>query len=308
MKSKHRATMFITILVTTLTISIVIIQLTRSRKKTRNLVPRRRCTRRVTTNNSIEPGMIKHYVINLDSARKRWTDISSMLNERRIDYERITGYNSRERLMTDFESLSKLSWRCLDSLSREKRRSHGDHNIGSVGCYFSHIETLQRFLTTGLEYAIIIEDDITIEFGYEKELHFVLNALPPEWDVVMLGRVLYITERSQPPQIFDALEIPQSRAMLVKTPFCMTNHCMVSRKGANKILSQAYPVDVQWDKFLLDLMLNKSIDLWILTRSLSTPNSNDAHSCIQHSEVEGCNYFYVHSWEEIEAASRKRFH
>ena len=58
-------------------------------------------------------------------------------------------------------------------------------NFGGLGCARSHIKTIEKFLQTGEESCIVLEDDFT--FYQNNRFYQILDNLPKNWDVVMLS-------------------------------------------------------------------------------------------------------------------------
>ena len=60
-------------------------------------------------------------------------------------------------------------------------------NEGVIATYYSQTHVWKKMLEAGDKTALILEDDIDIEFDIERSWPNVERALPPEWDVVFLG-------------------------------------------------------------------------------------------------------------------------
>ena len=56
-----------------------------------------------------------------------------------------------------------------------------------ISCWHSHYRVLRRIAEGDDEVAIVFEDDIDMEWDLERRLRSMWPALPPDWDVVMLG-------------------------------------------------------------------------------------------------------------------------
>lgn len=58
-----------------------------------------------------------------------------------------------------------------------------------IACWHSHLEILRAVATSGRESgpAIVLEDDVDIEWDVGQRLNKVWSALPDDWDIVFLG-------------------------------------------------------------------------------------------------------------------------
>lgn len=58
-----------------------------------------------------------------------------------------------------------------------------------IACWHSHLEILRAVATSGRESgpALVMEDDVDIEWDIGKRLNEVWSALPDDWDIVFLG-------------------------------------------------------------------------------------------------------------------------
>ena len=260
----------------------------------------------VVTRKTKTSGGVTHYVINLEKSKKRWNDMRADLEESGVDYERIEGYDGRSLLRNDTESLSLMSKECMDSIfSSSQRPFHHSHNAGSVGCYISHLRALRRFLESGEEYGVVMEDDVSLlkeNAPYLQTLSDMVRGFPVGWDAVMLGYTLF-TGRTRDTTIKDVRRIPSpsllgERRLVIKSPFCMANHYIVSKEGATRILSFAIPIDVQYDWFLSREMLADRLDIWVSMEPLSGVNENWKTSCINHGPVQkGVKWHIRRPWE-----------
>ena len=57
---------------------------------------------------------------------------------------------------------------------------------GEVGCYASHLKTLEMMLECNLDYALVLEDDALPPRDLRRIVKDVMSQLPQDWDVVHL--------------------------------------------------------------------------------------------------------------------------
>lgn len=63
-----------------------------------------------------------------------------------------------------------------------------------LACWFSHLEVIHQIANGPIrhgETAIVLEDDVDMEFDIKEQLRLVWSSLPKEWDVVFLGSYIH---------------------------------------------------------------------------------------------------------------------
>lgn len=116
------------------------------------------------------------YVINLKYADKRWKRIRENLESLKIPYTRIEGVYG-DKLPDNIDGYNQIRYNITHGKKTNKRE---------IGCYFSHIKALRTFLQTEDDYALILEDDITLP----DNIMTLLNATLPHainWDIIRLS-------------------------------------------------------------------------------------------------------------------------
>ncbi len=128
------------------------------------------------------------YLINLDRSPDRLATMSEQLSAAGIAFERVAA--------TDGTMLR-------DETFAEHTRANNYYKPlrrGEVGCYLSHLETLQRFIDSGRPYALILEDDVVLSDGLSGlvtaaiQLRERTHDARLAWDVLKLanGRTRHI--------------------------------------------------------------------------------------------------------------------
>jgi GR25 family glycosyltransferase involved in LPS biosynthesis len=106
------------------------------------------------------------------------------------------------------------------------------------GCMYSHLRTLETFLKSTNEYAIVCEDDVYIRKSFKKDIHTAIDAMKRlDLHVLLLS---YLTSYI-PVQTFVQYHTP------LETPFTFLNvfeetwgtqMYMVNRAGAQEIIDK----------------------------------------------------------------------
>ena len=116
-------------------------------------------------------------VINLDRERERWAHISAEAARSGLAIERVpavSGLNVPDHLRGRFfrgatcEPASLLM-------------------AGEVGCYASHLLAYERIVESGLEWALVLEDDVRLSSDFVQTVRDTVFRLPAGWDIVRLS-------------------------------------------------------------------------------------------------------------------------
>jgi glycosyl transferase family 25 len=116
------------------------------------------------------------YLINLDRATDRLELMQKEFEKCEITYERISAVDAKT----------------LDS-STYKVKNKYDRDLvpGEIGCYLSHVKTLETFLASENDFALIIEDDAILVNDFKSAVEKAMNQyndlkVKDHWDVLKL--------------------------------------------------------------------------------------------------------------------------
>jgi glycosyl transferase family 25 len=119
------------------------------------------------------------YVINLDTAKDRW-DIFARAHEAARDHiVRVSAVAGAALSLSDYERLAG-KWPCFFYHGRFLTKAE-------IGCCLSHIRTMERFLASGDEIAVIAEDDIKIDLLRLEQCVAHIAAMPADWEMIKLS-------------------------------------------------------------------------------------------------------------------------
>ncbi|MEM9966350.1 MAG: glycosyltransferase family 25 protein [Asticcacaulis sp.] len=114
---------------------------------------------------------------------------------------------------------------------------------GEVGCYMSHLSCMRLMLERGWPYALILEDDISIEAGIVPLLCEAVASAPLGWDYIHLSSV--VKNRTYP-----VVTLPSGGRTLVAYSRLPVNTAgyIISAAGAEKFLrpdKRLCPIDME---------------------------------------------------------------
>eukprot|EP00943_MAST-04B_sp_MAST-4B-sp1_P008802 g8802.t1 len=134
---------------------------------------------------------------------------------------------------------------------------------GSIGCALSHIQIWENILTSTTyhtdTYFIVLEDDIYVTHDFDSKLKRYMNKLPKDFDIIYLGTQYYVKYQhivQNPDADTDDKSLPFLKKVLYD--HYGTFGYMISRKGAQKLLHNVYPLKKQIDSYIIDATINNA--------------------------------------------------
>ncbi|KDN39557.1 hypothetical protein RSAG8_08713, partial [Rhizoctonia solani AG-8 WAC10335] len=97
-----------------------------------------------------------------------------------------------------------------------------------VSCWYSHYQVLLKIARGEDQVAIVLEDDIDMEWDLEKRLRGMWPYLPKDWDIVMLGHCM--SDENENPPVRGHPHLHPSKHVLC------THAYAISRSGARRLV------------------------------------------------------------------------
>ncbi len=115
-------------------------------------------------------------------------------------------------------------------------------SLGEIGCYLSHTNIWRKIIENNYNNCIIFEDDVIPKKNYNQIIEYI-NSIPHDYDIAYLGwwsrdniqndnSNWFYTNKNNVPNVLGLYAY------------------VISNKGAQKLLSKAYPIDVQLDTYV----------------------------------------------------------
>lgn len=198
-------------------------------------------------------GAIHMYCINLKHRGDRWKRFSEQPELQNLmhhyTFERFEGINGSA---LDIQNDNRISLRTKRNIKEHIRRDHEElDSAGGVGCYLSHTTVWRQFLKRPEAYAIVFEDDATIPVGFYEELQAamkeatLLPQAPDVWFFSMpCGWYYDYKGKPNPRDVKESVLGPWT----VNTCASFTGY-LISKRGAEKLLATAFPLDMHVDLF-----------------------------------------------------------
>jgi GR25 family glycosyltransferase involved in LPS biosynthesis len=129
-------------------------------------------------------------------------------------------------------------------------------NDYEYACILSHLETIRRFSRTNYEVALIMEDDITLEFKpyWRKTIKEIIDNAPSDWEIIQL---CYNTNNN--PKLFKLYERNISNKAVCAGAYLINN------RTAKKLINDIY-ID---GKYNLEHYLIHHADCYIFSKSIT---------------------------------------
>ncbi|MDY6459038.1 glycosyltransferase family 25 protein [Acinetobacter faecalis] len=108
------------------------------------------------------------YLINLDSSTERLAQASAELKKHNIEFERISAVDGRKldvKTYAGYNSIRSNAYTGRDLIGAE------------IGCYLSHKKALETFAQSENEFALILEDDLSLVNNFNDVLNKTMNYL-----------------------------------------------------------------------------------------------------------------------------------
>ncbi len=191
------------------------------------------------------PGVLKYkiFVINLDRSADRLLQMQRQLENAGLEFERVPAVDGNA---LDDESIGRHYSKELN-----RKKYYVPLKKAEIGCYMSHLKACKKIVESGLDYGIILEDDLILKKNF-RLLPEIIRHIPADWDYIKLiapFRKKRITGRI-PIEMFENASARPEKFELVRwnKPPTGTQAYAISRSGAEEFLRRRSvffrPIDV----------------------------------------------------------------
>jgi len=198
------------------------------------------------------------YVINMAKNTQRMAHFdaqyrkSDLASRPYIRFEAINGKAMGDSLK---QYVSPRVYMGLEMYDRTKTRVGDSHlTPGMIGCYLSHYAVYENIRDSGVPYAIIFEDDATIDpLIYKKIVKSIVEedgTFPLDWDIILLGHICHKCKEATP-----HYKVPKY--------FWGLHGYIISQKGVETMLRNQEPaISMQIDHYMSELSQNGLLDIY----------------------------------------------
>jgi glycosyl transferase family 25 len=184
---------------------------------------------------------IQMVCISLDRRPDRWAAFKEGADAAGINVIRLPAVDAKEFDAVKHEAVSVLT---AHNIKNKVRRAHYEiDTAGAVGASLSHFKAWEYLSKSTAPAIIIFEDDAVIPPNFWPRLEKLVDELPKEWDVITFYNTVFAASRGCKPD--------PNTAPLYNCNGLMGAHAyMVSRRGAQRLLARAYPIELHVDAYL----------------------------------------------------------
>jgi glycosyl transferase family 25 len=189
----------------------------------------------------------KIFVINLKSRTDRLENIKLLIDQLKLDKKKIEIFEAvvGNKISND-EINNILSISSLDTLLNKSTNHKDIRSKGAIGCYLSHYKIWEKVVNDNLNNVLILEDDIYYDAD-NKEFNEYINSIPNNYDIAMLSWFSLW---------FDPLKNHKKNIIVNNywnkydsVNIFSTGCYLVSKKGAEKLIKNAFPICYQVDAY-----------------------------------------------------------
>ena len=176
-------------------------------------------------------------LINLEDSIERLARAQAALDTAGIPFLRVSAYDARQKNPLDIPGYDEKK-----SLEYMGRKLKG----GELGCYMSHLECAKLFLASGAQYAVVLEDDMSIAAKDAKQV--IQDAL--EWLQAQNFEWYLINIGAQKRKIFTLINSFDGHQLSRAHYFPMTTTGLIwSRAGAEAFICSYNPIFAPVDNY-----------------------------------------------------------
>jgi GR25 family glycosyltransferase involved in LPS biosynthesis len=180
------------------------------------------------------------YWINLEKCSDRKISMEEMFTNdcfKNANIERVNAVNGNEVNVFDYINTTR------------KQKSNAEY-----GCLLSHLNTIHTFSKSSYKYALIMEDDLTLDYQkyWKKSLKTVMDNAPMDWEVIQL---CYITTTGI---------IPEREYELNNNRFVSAAAYIINKSAAKKLMNLVY--DNVTHKYNIEGNRNHHADVYIFSK------------------------------------------
>lgn len=200
------------------------------------------------------------YVINLKERKDRW---SLFLHQdpgvRMLDIHHVQATNGKA---LNYLKDPRIAPYTRLNIMRNDRRTHREvATMGAIGCSISHANVWKRIVSSGVPYAVVMEDDARFTTEQLQAINELAKTIPPSAQIWLLGLF-------RPNLVHEPLpnNSPWSRVYT----FTASHAYIITREAAKKLLEQVFPIDMHIDHYMSTMSVLYDIPM-LLHKDLYIP-------------------------------------
>ena len=184
---------------------------------------------------------IKSWVINLDKDKERLKSFMTRFTDLQVN--RFPAVNGKSLNLKNIRN--QLDPSVIWTMNNTRFSHPQIDTLGAIGCYLSHIKLWNKLIVSDDPYYLIFEDDCYLDTSLQQVQNFINLVIKnnQNWDIIYLG-------------FWDkgVMQRPQTKigkGVCKVSNFIYGTHAyIINKKGAKKLLSQAFPITFHIDSYI----------------------------------------------------------
>lgn len=119
----------------------------------------------------------KIFVINMPNSKERWEYVKTKIEKFGFLCERSDG--------VDASVLTKNELGKYYSYEKNRKIYPKPLTIGEIGCHIAHIKCWEKIISEGLDFAVVLEDDVFLDDKFPKAIDFIKRRFG-KWNFIRL--------------------------------------------------------------------------------------------------------------------------
>ena len=207
------------------------------------------------------------YWINLDRSKDRFNSMTKMLNDFPVKNIRISATDGK--YLSDDEIYGKYVFK--------NNKVQAYRSKIEYACLLSHLTTIKTFNESEYEIAMIMEDDVSMDFikYWKKSITEIITNAPTDWEVIMLNYI--ISQRI--PDLTDIYTLNKKGFLWGAGTY------LINKKGSQKLMSMydgKYNLDEQYKHTADDYIFSALITYTYKYPYFTYPDENDSTIHAEH--------------------------
>ena len=245
----------------------------KNKKNRKRLSNRKKLSKRKKYNKKQKGGNmrdLKCYVITLNE-RPEVEDTINLFKKNNLILNKFNAIDTRKldtrlfKIIPNFSSFINNKQSDGFNTAYKENIINDKYKLGSLGATFSHISLYREILENGYKNMLILEDDVVLDKNLFQKLPNMLDSLPKDWDIFILGFSCEY-KHDKRCKVNDSV-IKIYKDIYKINYFYGAYAYILSFKGAEKIINNIYPI---W--WHIDTMLSYLIQKGILNVYATIPN------------------------------------
>lgn len=197
---------------------------------------------------------VHSFVINLDRRPDRWEQVQAQPDAHRIP--NLSRFSAVDGKTLNLQTDSRVSTYARHNITYSLRRSHDMlDSIGGVGCALSHVSLWEKLAKSDAPVILILEDDIALPSGTWARVEKVFETSPflrntENWDIWSIGNLNCLPTRGHNEIPRDGNPSRNESEWIQCREFVGLQAYFITRRGAMKLLKEAYPIQQHIDWFI----------------------------------------------------------